>query len=231
MCSGFAYEMQLKAERLAESFADQIYGVKCWYSSVRLLDQESKRVFLSINPGGDRPDPWEDQMAPYVDPQHNAWLDQDWGKGPGGTPHQKRAVKVFDALYGTNGKSVLRGTPSFPVAPFRTPRANMLPASAWQAAKSWFWEVLEHLKPCVILCNGNSETKSPWSVLCERYEVRRIKRTKVGRTAFLKEGIIHSGDLRGTKIIATPHLTGAVFKEETLLKELKEIKKRMCQYR
>jgi len=219
--------MQQKAERLADPFTEQIRGVKCWYSSARLFDQAAERVFVSINPGGDRPDSPQDQKSPYVDPKHNAWLDQDWGQGPGGTKHQKMVVKVFDALYDTCGMSVLRATPSFPVAPFRTPRANMLPKRAWQVAKPWFCEVLEHLGPRVVICNGNGESMSPWSVLCERYEVEVIQQTKLGRAARIKEGVIRSEISRGMKILAMPHFTGAVFNKEKLLDE---IKKRAGQY-
>ena len=222
MRSGFACEMQQKAEWLAKPFADEIHGVKCWYSAARLFDAPAERVFVSINPGGDKPDPQQDQMSPYVDPNHNAWLDQDWGHGPGGSKHQKRTVKAFEALYSTCGKSVLRDTPSFPAAPFRTPRANKLPECAWKVAKCWFCEVLERLRPCVVICNGNSEAMSPWSVLRERYEVEVSQPIKLGHTAYLKEGVIHSGVLRGTKILAMPHLTSAVFEEHKLLKELKK---------
>ena len=220
MHSGFACKMQQKAERLAEPFADQIYGVKCWYSSARLFDQTSEQVFVSINPGGNKPHPEQDQIAPYRDSKYNAWLDEDWGQGPGGSKHQKLAVKVFDALYGTCGKSILRDTSCFPVAPFRTPRASKLPPCAWEVAKCWFRQVLAHLAPRVVLCNGNGESRSPWSVLREGFDVEVLPSAPLGANANLKRGEISSGDLRGTKILAIPHLTGARFNTETLFGEL-----------
>ena len=219
MRSGFAYEMQNEAERLAKPFGKKIHGVKCWYSAARLFDAPAERVFVSINPGGDKPDPPEDQLSPYVDSKHNAWLDQDWdGHGPGGSNHQKLADRVFEALYGACGKNVLRKTPSFPVAPFRTPRASMLPKCAWRVAVPWFCEVLEHLIPRVVICNGNNENMSPWSVLRKRYEVKVSQRIELGGTASLKKGIIRSGILCGTKILAIPHLTGARYSREKMLK-------------
>ncbi len=97
MHAGFAYEMQKEAERLSKPFEDQIYGVKCWYSAARLFDQKAERVFVSINPGGAQPNEQQDKELPYVDPDYNAWLDEDWsGPRSRGPEHQRRVWKVFE---------------------------------------------------------------------------------------------------------------------------------------
>ena len=223
MGSGFAREMQQKAERLAAPFGDKIYGVRCWYSSARLFELTAERVFVSINPGGGQPNLQQDQISPYVDPKYNAWLDDDWGSGPGNSIHQKRVFKVFEALYGSSGKTVLRDTPSFPVAPFRTPHINDLPNCAWEVASGWFRQVLAHSAPRFVLCNGNGETTSPWSVLCKAYNVEVFPPTRLGPKANLKRGVINSGDLCGTRILAIPHLTGAAFNQESLLGNLRKL--------
>ena len=132
MHAGFAYEMQKEAERLSKPFEDQIYGVKCWYSAARLFDQKAERMFVSINPGGAQPNEQQDKELPYVDPDYNAWLDEDWsGPRSRGPEHQRRVWKVFESLYGSDGQNVLRATPCFPVAPFRTPSFKDLPKLAW----------------------------------------------------------------------------------------------------
>ena len=231
MSENFAREMQQEAIRLAEPFGDQIHGVKCWYSAAHLFESPAERVFVSINPGGAVANDRRDHAIPFENPEYNAWIDEDWsGPGSRGPEHQRRVLRVFEALYGPqNGKNVLRATPCFPVAPFRTRSFKDLPLPAWQMAIPWFSSVIEHLEPGVIICNGNGEgSSSPWGVLREIYCVRNITKTPLIGVFSLKEGSIMEGRLAGTKIIAFPHLTGALRSPNRLYEELE---KRVPNYR
>ena len=224
MHKGFAYEMQIEAERLAKPFEDQIYGVKCWYSAARLFDAPVERVFVSINPGGATANDQRDRKRPFEDSDYNAWLDEDWsGPRSKGPEHQRRVRMVFKSLYGTDGENVLRATPCFPVAPFRTPSFRDLPKAAWDSAVDWFILVIENLEPRVIICNGNGEgLSSPWGVLRDIYTITNIRKTPLAGTLFLKEGAVTGGKLRGAKILAFPHLTGAIRNPDRLYEELEK---------
>ena len=210
----FAKEMELKANKIAEEFEDSIYGVKCWYNAARLFDQGAKIAFIGINPGGG--DHFHSQQdkdngyleKPYNDPNFNAWLDESWGgKPPGGSGHQLSAQRVFKILYGDDWEKVLRNTACFNVAPFRTGNVNELPSGAWEAAIYWFRQVLEHVKPKLIICNGNSEYLSPWSVLGESYTLGDKNKIHIKGVSSIKQGLIQSGTLKGTTVIALPHLS------------------------
>lgn len=221
---GFAYEMQVEAERMAKPFEDQIHGVKCWFSAARLFDVPAERVFVTINPGGATANDRRDREHPFEVPDYNAWLDEDWsGHRSRGPEHQRRVRMVFESLYGRDGENVLRATPCFPVAPFRTPSLKDLPKLAWKSALDWFARVIEHLEPRVIICNGNSEGLwSPWGVLDDRYSITKIKKTRLAGTFSLKEGIVASGSLGGARILAFPHLTGAIRSTDRLYEELEK---------
>ena len=224
MRSGFAYEMQNEAERLAKPFEDQIHGVKCWFSAAHLFDVPAERVFVTINPGGASANDRRDREHPFEVPDYNAWLDEDWsGNGSKGPEHQRRVRRVFELLYGCDGENVLRVTPCFPVAPFRTPSFKHLPKLAWESALAWFTRVIEHLEPQVIICNGNGEgLSSPWGVLRDRYSIAKIRKTHLAGTLSLKEGVVTSGSLGEAKILAFPHLTRAIRNPDRLYEELEK---------
>ena len=210
----FAKEMELRANKIAEEFEDSIYGVKCWYSATRLFDERAQIAFIGINPGGG--DHFHSQQdkdneyleKPYNDPNFNSWLDESWGGKPlGGSVHQLSAQRVFKILYGDDWEKVLRNTACFNVTPFRTPNINRLPREAWEASIPWFQQVLEHLKPKLIICNGNSEGRSPWSVLGENYTLGDKDKIHIKGVSSIKQGIIQSAPLKDTKILALPHLS------------------------
>ena len=208
----FAIKMEQEANNIAKPFQDSIHGVKCWYTAARLFNQSAERVFVGINPGGDeRSNSQEDigKGAAYNDPDFNAWLDERWqsNKPPGEDTHQLSAQRVFKILYGDEWEKVFRNTPCFNATPFRTPNINRLPKEAWEASIPWFQQVLEHLKPKLIICNGNSERRSPWRVLGESYTLGDKDKIHIKGVSSIKQGIIQSAPLKNTKILALPHLS------------------------
>lgn len=231
MNSKFARRMEIEAEKIAEPFQDYIYGVRCWSSAVRLFGQGAERAFIGTNPGGDEKDHRHEkrigyQQMPYLNPNFNAWLDEAWRNSPTGESNNQRSVRhLFKAMYGDAWEKTLRNTACFEVAPFRAPKASELPSEAWSAAMPWFQQVLEHVKPRLIICNGNGEDRSPWSVLSELYGIDYGKTTRIGKaSAYMKEGNIQSGKLQGVKVIGIPHLSGAKYNHNLLFAKLQKLR-------
>ena len=230
MTHQFAKKMELKANKIAEEFEDSIYGVKCWYSAARLFDQGAQIAFIGINPGGgDDSHSHQDKdngylEKPYKDTNFNSWLNESWGgKPPGSSGHQLSAQRVFKILYGDDWKKVLRNTACFNVAPFRTGNVDELPSGAWEAATYWFKQVIEHVKPKLIICNGNGEGLSPWSVISDKYKLDSENRIQIGKAkAYLKQGVIQSAPLKNTRILALPHLSAAKYNHELLFQQLEK---------
>lgn len=230
MTTGFARRMEIEAENIAKPFKDSIYGVACWSSSARLFDQGAERVFIGTNPGGDENDHQDAkrkgyQQMRYQSHNFNAWLDEAWrGSLPGQRPNQRSVQQVFKAMYGNeHWEKVLRNTACFEVSPFRTPEIKAMPPEAWNAAIPWFQKVLEHVKPRLIICNGNGEGLSPWSILGQIYSLAHKNRTHVEGVASIKQAVIQYGILKDTKIVALPHLS-RFGRSERLLSKLEELR-------
>lgn len=231
MTTGFARKMEIEAENIAKPFKDSIYGVACWSSAARLFDEGAERVFIGTNPGGDEKDHQDAKRKGYHQMRYqshnfNAWLDEAWRKSPTGHSNNQLSVRhLFKAMYGDAWEKTLRNTACFEVAPFRVPKIRELPDEAWRAAIPWFQEVLEHVKPKLIICNGSGEDMSPWSVLSELYGIRYGKRTQIGKaSAYMKEGNIQSGNLQGVRVIGIPHLSGARYNHQLLFAELQKLR-------
>ena len=231
MTHQFAIRMERKAhdiaDRLTPAQRNAIHGIKCWYSAAGLFVEGAKRVFVGINPGGGEeadstPDEIEiHRQASYKDPRFNAWLDESWGNPPGEHKHQRAAKRVFRILYKENWQEVFRTTPCFNVSPFRTPNINQLPEEAWRESESWFKQVMEHLKPKCVICDGNGKYRSLWSALCNIYSVDETIPKRIQRNIYLKQGVIQSAPLTDTRIIALPHLSR--FGGENLYRQLQEL--------
>ena len=235
----FARRMEREALRKAKSFRDELWfhGVKPWYSYAGLFDERATRVFVGLNPGGTGESEELDERYgswPYHKRrkrEYCAWIDEQWEGGGGGlyaageSPLQKRTHKAFRAMYGTGWRKVIRSTPCFNVVPFRTRSSEKLTPRAWEAAQPWFNKVLKHLRPELIICNGNVEGLSPWAVLCKtEYEsiVVRRKAKTCAVAASIKIATVSEGSLKGAKIVALPHLSR--FGGEDLFRKLRELR-------
>ena len=228
----FALKMEKKAYDIAKQFEKEIHGVKCWYSVARLFSQRAERVFVGINPGGGEESDSKlkkskiRQQPSYKNPRFNAWLDESWGKPPGKAMLQRKVRCVFETLYEDNWENVFRNTPCFNASPFRSQDINKLPEDAWRASKSWFQEIMEHLKPRVIICMGNGE-RSPWNILCDVYSVDKKPQDLIQRrTYYLKQGAISTSPLIDTRIIALPHLKR--IGKDNLIRRLRSLSQAQC---
>ena len=231
----FARQMERNAQDLARDFETQIDGIKPWYSYAGLFDRPATRVFIGLNPGGSSVS--EDLDVEYRSAVHKnlrycSWVDEAWERRGGGlypvgdSPLQNRAQRAFRVMYEEGWEDVLRNTPCFNVVPFRTRRGADLPQRAWNAATVWFQEVLEHLRPNLIICNGNSAGRSPWSALA-KYRIEPDASgdipTRPGAGAYIKIGKAASSPLAGTTILALPHLS--TFGGDDLFRELRKLRK------
>lgn len=188
-----------------------------WYSAPCLFESPADRVFLAVNPGGAPSREYEPYSATAHDcdesgcrhGRFNAWLDQSWGGEPAGMRRNQVAVlKAFQALYGEReGETTLRDTPCFEVCPLRTSKAKDLPEIVWRHSIEWCGAVLEQLRPKAIICNGNSEGRSPWAAVCSMYEVKTRGRKHLLAKGSLKWGRIAKGSLVGCSVIGVPHLS------------------------
>ena len=238
----FVRKMEGKARRIAKEFEDEIDGVKPWYSYAELFEGQAVRVFVGLNPGGTSKSEKRDKQhnkRVYGEPEYCAWLDEKWerrgGKGIypcGESPLQERAHRAFKIMYGKdNWNNILRNTPSFNVIPFRTRRGKELPPNAWKVAMPWFIGVLEELKPELIICNGSGESMSAWAALISHPEydisvrknvVTRRRKSDGVAMAHLRVGRIKTKPLKGTMVLALPHL--ATFGGSDLFGKLKRLR-------
>ena len=138
-------EFTQRAEELhkaAEVRCEELYGLKPWYCSVRLIENGARVVFVGANPGGGSDDMEADEYygaltKPFEDSHYQAWLDDiHWGEGEGPTKTQENVWEAFCILFGDEGKQVLRETASFNVFASRSRhwkisvlRRGKLPAS------------------------------------------------------------------------------------------------------
>ena len=220
----FAVAYEKKAKTFGRKISGQVYGVKCWYSDARLIEDGAKRVFVGINPGGGDADSQSDidngyLARPYAQPGYNAWLDEkEWSR------HQEAVEQAFKAMFGARWRTTLKRTACLNVSPFRTHDAGMLPDKAWSWSIGWFTEVLEHISPRLILCNGSGEYKSPWSVLHKKYDLEKLPSTYIGAKAFIKEAYIKQkgSPLHGARVVAMPNL--GRFGRESLYQQLESMK-------
>ena len=143
----------------------------------------------------------------------NEWVCGRWdGEG---TRAQAKVLLAFNSLFGSGrGRKVLSETPSFDACPVRVHEADQIPQEIWDDSKSWFYSVLEHLAPSLIICNRNTEPggkgKSAWAALLENldYDVRPNEPyIHIHSSGFLKDADIMAGPLTGTKVIGLPQLT------------------------
>ena len=208
--------MEREAKRTARRFTDDIYGIKPWYSYAGLFDGPATRVFVGAQPGGGPESQELDRQYRilehvYTDTGYNSWLDEIWEGASvrGATAQQGRARRVFKSMYGNDDwEQVLRKTPCFNVAPFRTPRTDDLPEPAWEYAQDWFQRVLENLRPRLIICNGNGGGRSPWTVVEELYSIQSDEPIAVqGRAASLKVGTLVTGPMAEAKIVGLPNIS------------------------
>ena len=197
--------------REAESRGELIYGVKPWYCSASLIERGAEVAFVGANPGGRSQSEADDSRLgilerPYDDESlYNAWLDDTHWEGDGG--HQQRVAAAFEILFGSSGRDTLRKAACLNVVPLRTSGTNDMSTTTWNNGVNWVSDVLEHVQPGTVICNGNGSARSAWSAInVSRFGIEAIDEKQVYGTFRLKRGRIARGALSGAEVIGLPHL-------------------------
>lgn len=128
---------------------------------------------------------------------------------------------VMEESSGNGWQDKLLKTACFNIVPFRSPKVDDLSPQTWKLGTQWGLEVLEHIGPELIVCNGNGESKSPWSVIESAYGIGERKVQPIGANASVKEGAIVSGPLKGTRIIGLSSLS--YFGRQALYEKLAQL--------
>ena len=214
-------EFTHRAEQLHEAAQkrnDEVYGVKAWYSSINLIENGARVAFIGANPGGGQQE-WKDDVesgglqAPYDgNRQYNAWLDDEhWGASRNRQLGlQGRVREAFRILYGEQSETVLRHAACFNVVPSRSPDVQKLSQETWMAGAFWCLDVTEHVSPETIICLGNGDGRSAWSIFASRWMgagVKDVRQREVYNNFSVKVCRISQGALEGALVVGLPHLS------------------------
>lgn len=225
--------MEREAECLAEKHHAR-YGIKPWYSYAGLLEVPATRIFVGSHPAGGRKSKRLDQEDGYFRrvyevSDYSSWIDERWERPRSSAPSpagqarlQKNVHNVFEAMYGSaDWERVLRSTPSFNVIPYRVPDMDRMPTRAWSDGYEWFQRVIEHLRPRLIICNGNADGgRSPWAALRKTEGECIDVRPKAN--SYIKTGTVTQGPLADATIVALPSLSQ--FGGDDLFQKLGELR-------
>ena len=166
----------------AETRGETVHGISPWYCAARLIEHGARVAFIGANPGGGAMSKEDDERVgrlrrPYEASQYNAWLDDMHWEG-GGASHQQRVIDTFKLLFGSSqGEYVLREAACLNVVPVRSVRTSELSRRTWSEGVEGVTQVLMHVAPGIIVCNGNGGGQ----VAMERSRQRRVQRYR-GRT-------------------------------------------------
>ena len=233
----FTQDRELEAAKIGRQFKDRFASrnpshtigndARIWNNPRWMFDNpiRGKPVLVGVHIGGslavvgttynapDDESPCCERTRSSPDKPCNKWICGIWDKE--GTTAQEKMLRVFDSLFGPGyGREVLLATPSFDACPVRANEADQIPTEMWRGSMDWFYSVLEHLRPSLIICNRNTEPggrgKSAWSALLDKrdYDVRpKRPYTEIHGTGSLKSAEVMAGPLTGTKVIGLPQLT------------------------
>lgn len=233
----FTHHRELEAAKIGRQFKDRFASrnpshaigndARIWNNPRWMFDNPVRggTVLVGVHIGGspavvgtdysapDEESPCCERTRSSPDKPCNKWVCGIWDKE--GTTAQEKMLRVFDSLFGPGqGREVLLKTPSFDACPVRANEADQIPTEMWKGSMDWYYSVLEHLEPSLIICNRNTKPggggKSAWAALLENlhYDVRPNKpNTKIHGNGFLKDADIMAGPLKGSKVIGLPQLT------------------------
>ena len=232
----FLDEMKLQATLHAESLHSKDHWAKPFYSDVHLFKPGVRRVFIGVNSKGDKCSHKFDQKQENEQrvwsgnkPLHNAYMDECWGNcnkspAPKGRSHlQIAAQEVFKGMYGPKWKRRLRNTPCFNLIPVSSD--GIQDEKLGNAGVEWSVELIEYLRPHLIILYGNGLTpkkgRSVWFALEKKFCLKRDPKSTVDITTTYKihEGTIRRKPLKGVRVLGLPHLS---YMKGDLLKTLSD---------
>jgi len=216
----FLRSMESKARALEALVGSADHWAKPFYSSITTLVPGTTRAFIGLNGAGDRfahQYDLEDRTHEWTweSPAYNAFLDDRWGDESrvfpvGAAPLQGAVRAVFKEMYGDGWESVLRSTACFNIMPISSRgQADPVVHRHWEAGMRWGIQLLEYLRPKLLVMNGNGDERSVWSAVNDEFGLREVAPRVVleNQTFSLKVGEIMSGTLTGCQVIGLPHLS------------------------
>ena len=164
-------------------------GYSIFYNDPRVTLKPGKVYLIGLNPGGSDTEDyglegnetlewWEAKERELGHP-FSSYLDVEWlqGRGKGNSPHQKNVYAILSHLRNEVEPSEEAVRSSFCVNLYfyRTPNAVELQAYPKELLDCWpFHErFLEIVRPEIIICNGNADALSSFSVFREKFEKKQ----------------------------------------------------------
>ncbi|HMO15220.1 MAG TPA: hypothetical protein PKD64_13995 [Pirellulaceae bacterium] len=205
----FTLEQENAAREFLKSWNNpRAHGIKCWYCDANNIEKGSETLFIGLNPGGNDDSKKLDERAgylesPYSVPGFNSWIDEEWpDRGPS---HQAAVQRVFQTLYSDGWENKLRTSACTNIFPVRTETTDAIDKSGWLFAERWFGNILKHVRPKFVICNGNNQTNSAWAYLVKHYNCAMISEIDIGANAFVKKGTF---ELNGERcsVLGLPNL-------------------------
>ena len=145
-------------------------------------------------------------------PNYCAYTDEDWGYGEGNAPHQKRVKKVIeDILKQLGSEQKIEDVFSANLFFFRSPDAVKL--RSYVKANHDCWEYhekfLQIVAPKIIVCNGNDESFSAFSLLRNHFKIEKSEKKAINRRCLLKYFILENAPWSNNQalVLGLPHLS------------------------
>ena len=241
----FLKGMEYEAKCLEEQLSCPDHWAKPFYSDGHTFRPGVRRVFLGLNPGGDRFSRelyveygCEEKIWSGNEPYYNSYLDERWTKynenpaPKGKAPLQVSVQRVFKAMYGADWKSTLRSTPCFNMIPISSegandPRLKMI----WNKGVDWGIRLIEYLKPEFIILYGNGDKKSPWSVLESEFGLLDYREAEVlpKLNYSIKDATLATDPLDGVYVLGLPHLSRVNRAKKGVSKNLEILCTEICE--
>ena len=224
--SDFIDTMQKEAENIAQLMTNtsrrtwqacvaERTNMKPWYSSLSAFKPDVDVVLIGANPAGDPQNPPPDSaVVAYKDnlarDNYNAYLDESWKGLPNGEEALQRGVRTaFYALTGDKdaGDALLRKSVCFNVCPVRTKETGQIPVAVWKRSEEWCMEVLQHLNPRLIICNGIGK-RSPLSCVNGPEDAVELRHLEPFGSGCVRYGRINGNGPRAQcGVLGIPHLS------------------------
>ncbi len=223
--------MHRKAKRLEKKVDSCDHWAKPYYSNVHIFKPKVERVFIGVNPGGNRHSKdihkkygYEKKIRSNRRLSFNSYLDERWGDKPNGAQGKGEALlqvavkDVFKAMYGKGWRKKLRGTPCFNIVPIssRGKSDKQLDDKIWKQGVKWGIELVKYLEPDFIILYGNGEDKyqrkGPWAALESEFGLQESPKEVLDcqLRKSLKRGTLTQSPLKGVEVIGLPHLTNGM---------------------
>lgn len=190
-------------------------GTKPFFSNIRTIAEHGHDLLiLGINPGGGRTRQDEEErdgiLRKLTDVEGrpvSAFLDEE---EIGSGPLSYRSYVLEMAKHLPKDYRDLRQVPFANICPLRTPstKGADMHTRVWREGCAWGLELIQCLRPRLLLCLGNAEQRSGWGALrtMQREQIDKIIQEGIhGGTRAWKEGRLRWAGGATTTVLALAH--------------------------